>query len=1145
MADSGQPQFKQTGRRIEIHTALDGVEADPDIDPLLLVYIKGSEEVSQPFVYHVRLWRLVNDRSRPPIPPGDMINTRAAIHVNFKATIETGEQSAGQDDPSTDIVSEVKTHVRRCGVFETFNDEGTVLGTTGKVEGEEFRIRQYSASIVPAFKMMAYETAYRVFENRNVVQIINEVTDGFPNFRMDKVKLENTFFPKMPYCVQYNETTFNFLSRLMAQFGIWYYFDHDAGEDVSTMVLGAGPARFDKCKVSGPDLPPEHPIHRLTEVTNRDLPPSALTIKDFQRIYMPVTRRARFGSFNILNPTDPITNVANVQPERDLIVPPQTELHTKGRGRQEPDDDDRFRTERFAAPVELNNDPAGGGPDAPNAQAHARQWLRGHEALVARVTGSTRNAAFMPGFAFDRVNTPFRSARDGEDAIGQEDRTSAAAGADIVAFQNPGLTPPPVITLGSYVLLHVEFEAVETSYAHERGDLATILSDLLFPKNVTMDDLLANSTAQALSGYLQKAVPQALTGGTAPPLDLAGLLPGGGPFGIVTAVVPLIVKVIEQLKSQSHNEFHCSFAAIPLDRIDYQGDGHPAPQASLLALPSPSGWVKPRAGGPHLGVVIGRDGTETGPHEVYADKIGRVRVRFPWDRKTGEKPGDGFKRGNDACWVRVSEGWAGRQFGTQFLPRIGQEVIVDFLDGDPDRPIVTGRVYNADRGFANLPFPEGQTDLERVEQKDLYPPVGFDDFRFAGLKTCSMPNPAPQGKPRFHLTRFDDTLNCEQYLIRSQGRLDVTAFAHSFATTHGNRHVQIVPGRDKDGRAFGGAAFTTVGGEYDLHIGDNRYEGVDKGYQLTVKTDTIFDLQGNHATIVGASSTLNARDVVIEAPLKITLKVGGSSVVLDPAGVWIQGPLVNINSGGAPGTTADVEVTDPVDATAAEPGDQWNKRLTPCDPHPAGGGGGARRHHTAHARHGLTVTANPDGSLQVGPGIRVAGGDAIFRDAAVGDLARIDQTPSGHALIGRLNSSGHTTTIQPRPPGSTVANTGTGFANQPASRAPGTPGTTDAAGNPLPGAGTGSDSTISYDPSDFPVPGTRTNAPSDVALFHEMTHADHGAHGTRDKTPRADGFDNQEEFNTIQDENTYRNEREPWPGMPADNQRHDHSLRGL
>ena len=127
------------------------------------------------------MWRLVNN-TRPPIPPADMINTQVSIHINFKQTLK--------DNPILDHSEpEIRTHVRRCGVFETFNDEGLVLGTTAEVQGEKFQIRQYSGTIVPAFKMMSYETAYRVFENKTVIEIIDEVTDGFPNLKLDKSRL--------------------------------------------------------------------------------------------------------------------------------------------------------------------------------------------------------------------------------------------------------------------------------------------------------------------------------------------------------------------------------------------------------------------------------------------------------------------------------------------------------------------------------------------------------------------------------------------------------------------------------------------------------------------------------------------------------------------------------------------------------------------------------------------------------------------------------------------------------------------------------------------------------------------------------------------------------------------------------------------
>ena len=92
---------------------------------------------------------------------------------------------------------------------------------------------------------------------------------------------------------------------------------------------------------------------------------------------------------------------------------------------------------------------------------------------------------------------------------------------------------------------------------------------------------------------------------------------------------------------------------------------------------------KPRTTGPQTAVVVGPPG-----EEIYTDEYGRVKVQFHWDRY-------GQMNENSSCWIRVSSPWAGSNYGGIHIPRIGQEVVVDFLNGDPDYPIITGRVYNA------------------------------------------------------------------------------------------------------------------------------------------------------------------------------------------------------------------------------------------------------------------------------------------------------------------------------------------------------------------------------------------------------------------------------------------------------------------
>ena len=400
MADP--PPFTQTGKRLEIHTVLN--DGTPLINALLLIWVKGSEEVSQPYTYQVKMWRLVNN-TRPPIPPADMINTQASIYINFKQTLK--------DNPNRDNAEpEIRTHVRRCGVFETFNDEGLVLGTTAEVQGEKFQIGQYSGTIVPAFKMMSYETAYRVFENKTVIEIIDEVTDGFPSFKLDKSRLGSAAFPKMAYCVQYNELTFNFLSRLMAQFGLWYFFDHNQSqnEDLSTMMLGTGQSNFDPCQTHGGS-----PTARRSS--------GAPAYRNQQQGFAG-QRPGHQGFPAGLCTDDPARTVQQLQPaetdrsDNELFqYPGRARPDQAGAQRSQDEIDGQPGTRRrrplshraFAAPVDINSAPGPGqSGEAPDAETHASQWMRNREGMVARVSGSTRNAALMPGFTFYRMSPPFK-----------------------------------------------------------------------------------------------------------------------------------------------------------------------------------------------------------------------------------------------------------------------------------------------------------------------------------------------------------------------------------------------------------------------------------------------------------------------------------------------------------------------------------------------------------------------------------------------------------------------------------------------------------------------------------------------------------------------------------------------------------------
>ncbi len=126
--------------------------------------------------------------------------------------------------------------------------------------------------------------------------------------------------------------------------------------------------------------------------------------------------------------------------------------------------------------------------------------------------------------------------------------------------------------------------------------------------------------------------------------------------------------------------------------------------------------------GPQTAVVVGPSG-----EEIWTDQYGRVKVHFHWDRHDQSNE-------NSSCWIRVSQAWAGKNWGSVQLPRIGQEVIVSFLEGDPDRPIITGRVYNAEQTVPyGLPANATQSGVKSRSSKGGSP-ANFNEIRMEDKK---------------------------------------------------------------------------------------------------------------------------------------------------------------------------------------------------------------------------------------------------------------------------------------------------------------------------------------------------------------------------------------------------------------------------
>jgi type VI secretion system secreted protein VgrG len=369
------------------------------------------------------------------------------------------------------------------------------------------------------------------------------------------------------------------------------------------------------------------------------------------------------------------------------------------------------------------------------------------------------------------------------------------------------------------------------------------------------------------------------------------------------------------------------------------------PAAAPVDLPLPLA-ARPVARGPHTAVVIGPNGTATKQQDLYCDAIGRVRVRFPWDPgppQNGSKlpPVFPFAQsdkpttiGDNTCWVRVVEGWAGRHYGTQFLPRIGQEVLVDFLDGDPERPVITGRLYNADRTTTNLPFPDASVNGTQLNKLTDLPNTVTSNPPLSGIKTWSIPTTDGGGTPlptRFQLLRFSDKRDSEQFLIRAQHRIDITAFDKRYESIGSDRHLTV--GGKKDGE-IGGDYIAKVYRHYYLHVGDpelptqsgNRITLLEQNEEIQIKKDANQAIGGNWSTSVGGQATVDANGpggtIVLDATTNISLTVGASSIVITPSAIAITAPMVLINSSGPrPATPIDPQVDPPQEPTAADPGD--------------------------------------------------------------------------------------------------------------------------------------------------------------------------------------------------------------------------------
>jgi type VI secretion system secreted protein VgrG len=310
---------------------------------------------------------------------------------------------------------------------------------------------------------------------------------------------------------------------------------------------------------------------------------------------------------------------------------------------------------------------------------------------------------------------------------------------------------------------------------------------------------------------------------------------------------------------------------------------------------------KPFVQGPQPALVVGKAG-----EEIWVDKYGRVIVQFYWDRL-------GQKNENSSCWIRTSQPWAGGNWGAMWIPRIGQEVLVSFLEGDPDRPVITGRVYNANQ----------------------MPPYTLPDYQTRS--TFMSRSSKGGGSSNYNELRFEDLKGQEQIFMNAEMDMDLRVEKDSREFIGANRHLIVTTNQveqiqtDKHLHVKGNH-FEAIDGNMSLNVTGNQMESVTGNKSLAVTGNQSESVTGNlslavtgqqqdtsasYAMKTDTTIHLNAgMSAVIEAGVDLTLKVGSNFIDINPAGVFITGTMVFINSGGAAGSAPDASPQSPDSPTA-------------------------------------------------------------------------------------------------------------------------------------------------------------------------------------------------------------------------------------
>jgi type VI secretion system secreted protein VgrG len=305
-------------------------------------------------------------------------------------------------------------------------------------------------------------------------------------------------------------------------------------------------------------------------------------------------------------------------------------------------------------------------------------------------------------------------------------------------------------------------------------------------------------------------------------------------------------------------EFRCDYVAVDSQR----------------PIRTPRLTPRPIVQGPQTAIVVGEEG-----EEITTDKYGRVRIQFHWDRA-------GVWNQDSSCWVRVAQMWAGSGWGALHIPRIGQEVIVEFLEGDPDRPIITGRVYNGDNmpPYA-LPANKTQSGIKSRSTKGAGP-SNFNEIRFEDKK----------GSEELHIQAEKDfTARVKNDRSAEVGARDSLAVGGDRAVEIKGNHLlhaakKIDMTGDEQIRLGCGDSFILIAkDQIRIHCGSQAYVLVNDGVTAQSASSAMVVVDKNR------NITLDGDKVQVAGATQTSLTGGAGSVKADAGGVVVEGPQINLN----------------------------------------------------------------------------------------------------------------------------------------------------------------------------------------------------------------------------------------------------------